>query len=274
MRAFGAHGPSVPIIGQGTWKFPERGAAVAHAKEALRAGIELGMVHIDTAEMYGSGRSEEIIGEAIAGFDRESLFIVSKVLPTNASRAGVVRACDRSLQRLGVDYLDVYLLHWRGSIPLAETIAAFEKLIETGKIRRFGVSNFDVGDLEEAASLARHPIACNQVYYSLEDRGIEADVIPYCSQNGIAVVGYSPFGSGGFERSKSVAAAARAHGCSPHAIVLAFLTRLDGTFAIPKASNPQHVAQNARGGEVALSAAQVAAIDAEFAVRPGPLQVR
>ena len=188
---FGPTERDVPIIGQGTWEIDRanRKAVIA----ALRAGLDLGMTHIDTAEMYGSGASEEIIAEAIAG-RREEVFIVSKVLPSNASRAGTIAACERSLARLRTDHLDCYLLHWRGRYPLEETIAAFEQLREAGKIRSWGVSNFDVEDLEEAWRIAPGQIACDQVLYHLQERAAEHAVIPWCEEHRVAVVGYSPFG--------------------------------------------------------------------------------
>lgn len=278
-RPFGAMQRSVPVIGQGTWNFPTHGPGVDEAKVALRAGIELGLVHIDTAEMYGTGRAEEIIGEAVREFPREELFIVSKVLPSNASYDGTLRACDASLRRLGTDYLDCFLLHWRGAHELGETMRAFERLVDDGKIRAFGVSNFDVGDLEQARSfLRRHPIACNQVLYHLAERGIERRVHPYCRRNEIAVVGYSPFGSGEFPSAQSkggrvLAAVAARCGVSSRAVALAFLVRLDGTFVIPKAARVAHVRENAAAAGVILDENDVAQLDAAFPLprRDGPL---
>ncbi|HEX9419640.1 MAG TPA: aldo/keto reductase, partial [Methylomirabilota bacterium] len=187
---FGQTGVAVPVVGQGTWNMERDGRTTALA--ALRAGLDAGMTHIDTAEMYGSGRVEELIGEAIAG-RRDQVFLVSKVLPQNASRAGVPRACEASLRRLRTDRLDCYLLHWPGRHPLADTIAAFEQLRREGKIRAWGVSNFGVEELERAAALAgAERVACNQVLYHLEERAIEHAVVPWCVARGIAVVGYSP----------------------------------------------------------------------------------
>ncbi len=197
-RRFGPMDDEVPLVGQGTWEMAE-GRQNATEIDALRAGIARGLTHIDTAEMYGNGRAEQLIAEAISGVPRRDLFIVSKVLPQNASRAGTRRACEQTLRRLGIDYLDVYLLHWRGRIPLAETLGALEDLVDDGKIRALGVSNFDVDDLEEARPLLRkHPIACNQVLYHLGERHIETDLVAYCAKHHIAVVGYSPFGHGRF----------------------------------------------------------------------------
>jgi len=186
---FGAAKRDVPVIGQGTWSMATRGGAADEAKRALRRGIELGMVHIDTAEMYGDGAAERLAGEAIAGLPREHLFVVSKVLPSNASYDGTIAACEASLRRMGLAYLDCYLLHWRGSEPLRETMRAMERLVADGKIRALGVSNFGVDDLKEAAAaLEREPIVCNQLLYHLNERTIEAHEIPFCRDAGIAVV--------------------------------------------------------------------------------------
>ena len=216
----------MPVIGQGTW-YIDRGDR-KRAVAALRRGIDLGMTHIDTAEMYGD--AELVIAEAIAG-RRDDIFLVSKVLPSNASRRGTITACERSLARLKTDRLDCYLLHWRGSYPLAETVAAFEQLVSAGKIRSWGVSNFDADDLDEMLDVAGNgKIACNQVLYHLQERAIEHAVIPWCEQHGIAVVAYSPFGHNDFPHPRSKAgevlqAIAEAHGASPRQAALAFLTR-------------------------------------------------
>ena len=264
---FGSTGVAVPVIGQGTWNMERDGRAAAAA--ALRAGLDLGMTHIDTAEMYGAGRVEELVGEAIAG-RRDQVFLVSKVLPENASRAGVRRACEASLRRLRTDRLDCYLLHWPGRHPLPDTIAAFEELRREGKIRSWGVSNFDVDELERAAAIAgAERIACNQVLYHLEERTIEHAVIPWCVARGIAVVGYSPFGSGRFPGARSrggrvLAEIAAAHGATPRQVALAFLVRARGVFTIPKAGRATHAAENARAGELVLSADDVERLDAAF----------
>ncbi len=278
--AFGPLKRSVPRIGQGTWKFPERGAQVEEAKRALRRGVELGMVHVDTAEMYGDGRSEEIVGEAIADLPREQLFVVSKVLPSNAGYADTLRACERSLRRLRTDYLDVYLLHWRGGVPLEETMRAFEKLVDDGKIKALGVSNFDVNDLRDAqAALQRHPIACNQVLYHLGARGIEHAIVPFCRNARIAVVGYTPFGPSGPPGPRTKAGAAleriaRKHGVTVRQTILAFLTREDGSFTIPKAADIAHVEENAAAGDLRLDDEDVRAIDAASPVpRSGRLEM-
>jgi diketogulonate reductase-like aldo/keto reductase len=253
---FGPTGVAVGVIGQGTW-YIERGDRRA-AIEALRRGLDLGMTHIDTAELYGSGKAESIVGEAVAG-RRDEVFIVSKVMPTNASRIGIVAACERSLKRLNTDRLDCYLLHWRGRHPLAETIAGFGELKKAGKIRAWGVSNFDRDDLDEALAISgKGEIACNQVLYHLEERGIEHAVIPWCEKHKVAVVGYSPFGHGGFPKPTSkggavLAEIAAAHDASARQVALAFLVRRPSLFSIPKAANRRHGEENAGAGALRLS---------------------
>jgi diketogulonate reductase-like aldo/keto reductase len=270
-RAFGKGGPQVSVIGQGTWYIDrgDRKSAVA----ALRRGIDLGMTHIDTAEMYGD--AEPVVAEAIVG-KRDEIFLVSKVLPSNASRHGTITACERSLKRLKTDRLDCYLLHWRGSYPLNETVAAFEQLVDAGKIKSWGVSNFDTDDLHEMLAVAgQGKIACNQVLYHLQERAIEHAVIPWCAAHGVAVVAYSPFGHNDFPSPRSKAGEAletiaRAHGASPRQVALGFLTREHQVFAIPKASTPEHAADNAAAGELALSDAEIAALDKSFPRGPKP----
>ncbi len=271
-RPFGTTARDVARIGQGSWQIPERGPAADGAKRALQRGVELGMTHIDTAEMYGDGRAEELIGEAIreGKLRRENLFIVSKVLPSNSSYEGTLRACERSLRRLGLEYLDCYLLHWRGSQPLRETMRALEKLVDDGKTRALGVSNFDVEDLEEAkAVLERHPLACNQVLYHLQERNIEHRIQPWCAQNNVAVVAYTPFGRTGIPaestpRGRTLGDIAQKHGVSPRAVILAFLTREANVFAIPKAASIPHVEENARAGDVDLDADDIAEMEKAF----------
>ena len=267
-RQFGSPSRQVSEIGQGTWNIEH--VPTGTAVEALRRGIELGMTHIDTAEMYGSGEAERLIAKAMEG-RRNEIFLVSKVLPSNASRAGVVQACEASLARLQTDRLDCYLLHWRGTYPLRETVAAFEQLIRDGKILSWGVSNFDVEDLEEIYSLSSsYPPACNQVLYHLEERAIEHAVIPWCSSHGMAAVAYSPFGSeSGFPAPRSpggrvLQQIADLHGATPRQVALRFLLRNPSVFAIPKASTPEHVADNARAGTLKLSGAEVAQIEKAF----------
>lgn len=271
-RQFGVSGPQVPAVGQGSWEIET--AREADALDALRRGLDLGLTHIDTAEMYGAGASERIVGKAIRG-RREQVFVVSKVLPSNASRRGTVKACERSLTQLGTDYLDCYLLHWRGSHPLPETIAAFEELRAAGKIRHWGVSNFDVDDLEEAAAIAGPPM-CNQVLYHLGERAIEHAVIPWCAAHGTAVVAYTPFGQSPefydpkTSRGKVLASVGATHGASARQVALRFLLRQPEVFVIPKAARVAHVEDNAGAMDVELSDAEVQAIDAAFERGPKP----
>jgi diketogulonate reductase-like aldo/keto reductase len=268
---FGPGTAHVPVIGQGTWYIDQgdRSSAVS----GLRHGVDLGMTHIDTAEMYGE--AEPVVAEAIAG-RREEVFLVSKVLPSNASRRDTIAACERSLRRLKTDRLDCYLLHWRGQYRLADTVAAFEELVDAGKIRSWGVSNFDVDDLEELLKVAgKGRIACNQVLYHLRERAIEHAVIPWCEKHGVAVVAYSPFGHDDFpsprgEAGKMLQQIADAHDATPRQVALAFLTRRDSVFAIPKASSAAHAADNAAAGDLILSAAEIAAIDHVFPLGAEP----
>ena len=266
-RPFGHTERDVSIIGQGTWYIDTAHRASAIA--ALRRGLDLGMNHIDTAEMYGSGASEAVIAEAIAG-RRDEVFLVSKVLPGNASRAGTVAACERSLKHLKTDRLDCYLLHWRGQHPLEETFAAFEQLQRDGNILSFGVSNFDADDLDDAlAVIGKGRLACNQVLYHLKERAIEHAVIPWCEQHGVAVTAYSPFGHNDFPDPRTpggrvLAEIAQAHDATQRQVALAFLTRTQSVFAIPKASSIAHVEENAGAGDLTLSAEEIARIDAAF----------
>jgi diketogulonate reductase-like aldo/keto reductase len=256
-------GTEVPALGQGTWHMGERGNAAKAEVAALKLGIELGMMLIDTAEMYGNGRAEELVAEATQG-QRDKLFIVSKVYPHNASRAGVPAACERSLQRLRTDRIDLYLLHWRGSHPLAETVEAFEKLRVDGKIRYWGVSNFDSGDMQ---SLVRLPggasCASNQVLYHVGSRGIEYDLLPWCTEHKIPLMAYSPVGQGGrLLQSKALGAVAKRHDATPAQIAIAWSMRHGNVISIPKASDPRHVRENAAAGAITLSGEDLAAIDA------------
>ncbi len=266
-RQFGPTSRDVSTVGQGTWRIEETNRP--EAVRALRRGLDLGMNHIDTAEMYGRGVAEQIVGEAVAG-RRDEVFLVSKVLPTNAAYNGAIAACERSLRRLGTDRLDCYLLHWRGSVPLEETIRAFEHLQRGGKIRSWGVSNFDIADLEEAHGVAGdHHIACNQVLYHLQERAIEHGVISWCESHKVAVTAYSPFGQNAFPAPLSAGGRvlgdiAKAHDTTPRQVALAFLTRWTSVFAIPKASNRAHVEENAGAGRLRLTKDEVARIDAAF----------
>jgi len=271
-KKFGVKGPEVSVIGQGTW-YIDRGDR-KNAVAALRRGIELGMTHIDTAEMYGD--AELVIADAIVGGKRENLYLVSKVLPSNASRRGTITACERSLKRLKVDALDCYLLHWRGSHPLEDTVAAFDQLIAAGKIRSWGVSNFDTDDLNELLAVAGEgAIACNQVLYHLQERAIEHAVIPWCERHGVAVVAYSPFGHNDFpsphdKAGAALQAIADARRVSPRQVALAFLTRIQAVFAIPKASSAEHAADNAAAGKLTLTASEIEALDNAFPRGPKP----
>jgi len=266
-RTFGRTDVAVPVLGQGTWMLErtDRRSALA----ALRRGLDLGLLHVDTAELYGSGRVEELVGEVVTA-RRDEVYLVSKVLPKNASTAGTIAACERSLRRLRTDRLDCYLLHWPGSHPIADTIAGFERLRRDGKIRAWGVSNFGVEELEEAAAVVgATSIACNQVLYHLEERSIEHEVMPWCEAHAVAVVGYSPFGSGRFPSTSSRAGRvlgdiAAAHGASPHQVALQFLVRRPSLFAIPKAGRVAHVEDNAAATTLALTDDDLARLDAAF----------
>lgn len=265
-RPFGTTRRQVAVIGQGSWQIET--AREADAVGALRAGLDLGMTHIDTAEMYGDGAAERVIAAAIGG-RRDEVFLVSKVLPSNASARGTIKACERSLRNLGTDRLDCYLLHWRGRYPLTETIAAFESLRRDGKILSWGVSNFDVDDLEEATAIGGPP-ACNQVLYHLGERAVEHAVIPWCAAHGTAVVAYTPLGKsaamheGGSADARALQQIAARHGATPRQVALRFLLRHESVFAIPKAARGAHVAENAAAAALELSAADCAAIEAAF----------
>jgi diketogulonate reductase-like aldo/keto reductase len=266
-RAFGSTGVEIPVIGIGTWNMErdDRAAAIA----AIRRALELGMIHVDTAEMYGSGKVETMVGEAIAG-KRDQVYLVSKVLPRNASRGGTIAACEASLARLGTDHLDCYLLHWREDKPLTETFAAFETLREQGKIRAWGVSNFDETDLADAFAIAgAGKIACNQVLYHLAERTIEHRVVPWCAAHGVAVTAYSPFGSrNGFPRKPALDQVAKRLGATPRQVALAYLTRNPAVFAIPKSSQAAHVDELAGADTVTLDGDALAAIEAAFPLAP------
>ena len=273
-RIFGTTQRLVASIGQGTWKI--EGSAAADVIAALRRGLDLGLTHIDTAEMYGSGASERIIGKAIEG-RRDEVFLVSKVLPNHASIKGTLAACDKSLAHLRTDRLDCFLLHWRGSVPLEDTIAAFETLVRQGKILAWGVSNFDVQDLAEVAAIAGpgHP-ACNQVLYHLKERAIEHAVLPWCAQHGTAVVAYTPFGqspgifAGESKAAKVLREIADSHGATPRQVALRFLLRRPEVFVIPKASDIAHVTENAGTYNVELNDSDMAKIDAAFPLGKAP----
>jgi diketogulonate reductase-like aldo/keto reductase len=266
-KLFGPTGVKVSVIGQGTWDVPERGAASKEAARAILRGIELGMTHLDTAEMYGSGGVEEFLGETLENLPRDRVFITTKVLPSNASYRGTLEAAERSLRRLRMAYVDLYLLHWPSGFALEETMRGLARLVSDGKTRFVGVSNFDAADMLEAASfLGGVPLACNQVLYHLRERTVEKRVIPAARERGIAIVGYTPFGRGRFPRSAVLDRIAAKHGATVRQVILAFLTRFDNAFAIPKASRTEHVEENAGAGAVRLDSDDLAAIDAAFPV--------
>jgi len=261
MRTLELAGVQVPVIGQGTWHMGEDPSRNREEVAALRLGIELGMTLIDTAEMYAEGGAEQVVGEAIAGL-RDRVLLVSKVYPHNASRKGIPQACERSLQRLDTDYIDLYLLHWRGQYPLEETVEAFERLREAGKIGRWGVSNFDVDDLHELAAPA---CAANQVLYNLQERGIEFDLLPWCQQHRLPVMAYCPIGQGGqLLTHPTLKRVAAHHEATPAQIALAWILRQDDVIAIPKAVRPEHVRLNAQAAQLRLEAGDLEALDHAF----------
>ena len=272
-RRFGLTKHELAVVGQGTWYLEDSDHASAIA--ALRRGLDLGMTHIDTAELYGRGTVERIVGEAIAG-RRDEVFLVSKVVPQNASRRGTLSACERSLARLRTDRLDCYLLHWRGDHPLEDTFVAFEQLQREGKILSWGVSNFDVPDLDEAREIAGDgSLVCNQVLYHLKERAIEHAVLPWCERHGLAVVAYSPFGHGRFPGPRTrggrvLQEIAVAHGATARQVALRFLLRWPMLFTIPKAGRPEHAVENAGAGDLRLTAAELARIDHSFPLGPHP----
>lgn len=256
-------GTSVPALGQGSWRMGERAGARRAEVAALRLGLELGLTLIDTAEMYGDGGAEEVVGEAIAG-RRDEVFLVSKVYPHNASRTKLPRALDASLRRLKVERLDLYLLHWRGAVPLVETVEAMERAKAAGKIARWGVSNLDVDDLEELGP-ALADCATDQVLWNLQARGVEFDLLPFCAARAMPVMAYSPIGQGGaLLRHKALATIAARHGATPAQVALAFVLARPGVIAIPKAADPAHVRLNAAARDIALTPQDMAELDAAF----------
>lgn len=267
-------GGAMPALGQGTWKMGEGAGARRAEADALRLGLDLGMSLIDTAEMYAEGGAEEVVADAIAG-RRDQVFLVSKVYPHNASRTGVAVACASSLKRLRTDRLDLYLLHWRGSVPLEQTVAGMEALVQAGHIRRWGVSNFDVDDMQELAELTG-ACAANQVLYNLEARGIEFDLLNWSRERAMPVMAYSPIGQGGrLLRNAALAQVAARLGAKPAQVAIAWTLRQPGVVAIPKASDPAHVRANAAAGSLRLSAPDLSALDAAFAPprRKRPLEM-
>ncbi|EIK73303.1 oxidoreductase, aldo/keto reductase family [Pseudomonas synxantha BG33R] len=262
MRTIDLAGVPVPVIGQGTWRMGEDPSRRRAEVAALQLGIDEGLTLIDTAEMYGDGGAEEVVAEAIRG-KRDQVFLVSKIYPHNASQKGVPRACEASLQRLGTDYIDLYLLHWRGQYPLEETVEAFERLREAGKIGRWGVSNFDVADLQELASPA---CATNQVLYNIEERGIEFDLLPWWQQHHLPLMAYCPIAQGGeLLSSPTLKQIARRHEVTPAQVSLAWVLRQEGVIAIPKAVTPEHIRLNAAAAKLVLDEHDLDAIDRVFA---------
>jgi diketogulonate reductase-like aldo/keto reductase len=256
-------GETVPALGQGTWKMGEERGLRAQEIAALRLGIELGMTLIDTAEMYGEGRTEELVGEAVSGL-RDQVFLVSKAYPQNAGRDSLPKACERSLMRLGTDHLDLYLLHWPGSVPLAETVEAFEALRRAGKIRHWGISNFDVEDMRELLEAGGEGCATNQVLYNFARRGPEFELVPFMEKRHMPVMAYSPVEQGRVPKSGALADIAKAHGASVAQIALAWLLRRKDAMVIPKASRIEHVRENRRALDLTLTRQDLAAIDAAF----------
>ena len=263
-------GEAVPALGQGTWGMAEDPRRRASEIEALRVGLDLGLTLIDTAEMYADGAAEELVAEALGG-RRDEVFLVSKVLPGNATRRGTIAACERSLRRLGTDRLDLYLLHWRGAPPLEETLAAFDSLSRDGKIRHWGVSNFDVGDMEELAGLpGASAVSTDQVLYNLTRRAIEHDLLPWCRERGIPIMAYSPVEQGRLLGRTGLKAVADRRGASPAQVALAWVLRQDGIIAIPKAGTAAHVRENRAAIDLRLTGDDLAALDRAFPPPAGP----
>ncbi|WP_374379181.1 aldo/keto reductase [Dongia sp.] len=268
-------GTEIPVIGQGTWRMGERGGERATEVKALQAGVDLGLTLIDTAEMYGSGGAEEVVGEALKG-RRDRVYLVSKVLPSNASRAGTVKACEQSLKRLGTDHMDLYLLHWRGSYPLADTLQALLDLKAQGKIRAFGVSNLDVNDMREWMALpGAEATVANQILYNVGVRGPELDLAPAMARAKVALMAYCPLAQGDLTGFKKLEPIARRHNATVAQIMLAWSTRNPLSFAVPKSSNITRLKENAAAGDIALTPADLSEIDAAFPVpgRPVPLEM-
>lgn len=257
-------GTSIPALGIGTWNMGETTADAAQEIASIRKAIELGMTVVDTAEMYADGRSEEVVGEAIQSL-RDDAFLVSKVYPYNASAQGTIEACERSLKRLGTDHLDLYLLHWRGSYRLEETVSAFEKLKADGKIRNWGVSNFDTDDMDELFSVTDGKnCAANQVLYNLSRRGPEYDLLPWCQSHSVPIMAYSPIEQGRILSNHELIRIAKAYQATPAQVALAFLLERDGVMPIPKSSNPERVAENRGATELEITDEDWAALDAAF----------
>ncbi|MCE0766998.1 aldo/keto reductase [Pseudonocardia kujensis] len=268
-------GERIGALGQGTWYLGENPATRAAEIAALRTGLDLGLTVVDTAEMYGQGAAEILVGEALAG-RRDEVFLVDKVLPNHATAAGTIRACRQSLARLGTDRIDLYLLHWRSSVPLAETLAGFTELIDAGAIRYWGVSNFDTDDLTELVNVpGGSAVSTDQILYNLTRRGPEYDLIPWLRRNRLPVMAYSPVEQGRLLHEPTLAAIARRHEATPAQIALAWVLRDDGVITIPRSGNPEHVRENAAALDIRLTAEDLAALDGVFPPprRPVPLEV-
>ncbi|MFR5601436.1 MAG: aldo/keto reductase [Lachnospiraceae bacterium] len=263
-------GTAVPAIGQGTWFLGESRTAFERERETLLAGVDAGMTLIDTAEMYGNGKAEELIGKAISGLDRSKLFLVSKVYPHNAGRKNIFKSCMASLERMGTDYLDLYLLHWRGGIPLSETVACMEQLVKEGKIRRWGVSNFDTDDMEELWSVPHGDhCAVNQVLYHAASRGIEYDLLPWMREHKVPVMAYCPLAQGGdlkrgLYKNRTLQEIAAAHQATVSQILLAFVIRNGDIIAIPRTGHPEHAVENGQAANIRLTPEELKRIDQEF----------
>lgn len=258
------NGKTVPAIGIGTWKMGENARHRTAELTSLKRAIDLGMTLIDTAEMYGEGSAEELVGEAIRG-RREQVFVVSKVYPHNAGRLAAIAACERSLRRLGVERIDLYLLHWRGSVPLAETFTAFSELHDAGKIGAFGVSNFDVDDMQEAWDDPNgRQLATNQILYNLTRRSVEHALLPWCLEHRIPIMAYSPVEQGQLLRNRKLAEIARVKGSTPAQIALAWLLAQPQVIVIPKAGDPRHVEENRQAAEIELTAQDLKELDQAF----------
>ncbi len=253
----------MPILGQGTWRMGEHDRTRKAETDALQLGLDLGMTLIDTAEMYGEGGAETIVGEVISG-RRDEVFLVSKVYPHNATRQGVIQACDRSLKRLGTDRLDLYLLHWRGSVPLAETFEAFHTLRQAGKILDFGVSNFDRADMEEARKFDQGLTATNQVLYNLSRRGVEWDLLPWCRKHGIPIMAYSPIEQGRLLKNSTLRTVADRHNASPAQIAIAWLLQPKDVIVIPKSSHPDRIRENYAALEIVLTQEDLTELNQAF----------
>ncbi|MFB9234931.1 aldo/keto reductase [Plantactinospora siamensis] len=267
-------GMQMPVLGQGTWYLGEHPATRDAEIAALRTGLDLGLTVIDTAEMYGDGAAEELVGAAIAG-RRDDVVLVDKVMPSNASRRGTVRACERSLRRLGTDHIDLYLLHWRGRYPLADTVAAFTELVDAGKIGQWGVSNFDLADMAELMSAGGEACATDQILYNLTRRGPEYDLLPWCRERGMPVMAYSPIEQGRILGQPAVLRVAARHEVSPAQVALAWVLRADGVAAIPRSADPDHVRQNAAALQLSLTEQDLAELDRAFPppTAPQPLEM-